>query len=420
METGHSERACRLCKRRRVKCDKTLPACHRCDKLGQTCPGYPSKRKFIDQSNYVRQRLTGAHAEAPQASRQSDIHSSPTHASREHHVTESEEFELGGLSRQLSASSSNLPPHYIPSPQPNVVESNSAFTSTYVTPANTVEGPEVSSFPQDPVHFMVQDEAPEVEQISDGTSQHLNLRTESDYFDLDIEAYYANGNNACGFFPGVVTIEPESDDLQAYSDTRQSTQATVDQEAIGSHDAFPWQETDVMLDNHKGEIALLMRLFVEILAPWMDMFDIDSYFARILPLRATPDALLQFSLAAVAAKQTARYIMTRYTAASSRYYDLLLAKHRNNNASEWFYKAASYYDRGITYLRVYLQRHAIMSRGNNASTNTTFPNHVVPPNITSPYADQNVPFSASQNLLSAISILSMYENLDDCSAGSSQ
>lgn len=29
---------------------------------------------------------------------------------------------------------------------------------------------------------------------------------EEDFFDLDIEAYYANGNNACGFIPGVPII----------------------------------------------------------------------------------------------------------------------------------------------------------------------------------------------------------------------
>ncbi len=40
---------------------------------------------------------------------------------------------------------------------------------------------------------------------------------DEDYFDLDIEAYYAKGNNACGFIPGLPVIltdtnVPENDD----------------------------------------------------------------------------------------------------------------------------------------------------------------------------------------------------------------
>ena len=45
----------------------------------------------------------------------------------------------------------------------------------------------------------------------------LDYSLNDDYFDLDIEAYYANGNNACGFIPGLPVIasdaaEPETED----------------------------------------------------------------------------------------------------------------------------------------------------------------------------------------------------------------
>lgn len=46
---------------------------------------------------------------------------------------------------------------------------------------------------------------------------------EEDYFDLDIETYYAKGNNACGFIPGLPVIltdtnEPETDEEFLASD----------------------------------------------------------------------------------------------------------------------------------------------------------------------------------------------------------
>lgn len=45
----------------------------------------------------------------------------------------------------------------------------------------------------------------------------LDYSVDDDYFDLDIDMYYANGNNACGFIPGLPVIasdaaEPETDD----------------------------------------------------------------------------------------------------------------------------------------------------------------------------------------------------------------
>lgn len=45
----------------------------------------------------------------------------------------------------------------------------------------------------------------------------MDTSISEDYFDLDIETYYAKGNNACGFIPGLPVIltdqsEPETDE----------------------------------------------------------------------------------------------------------------------------------------------------------------------------------------------------------------
>ena len=51
---------CRMCKKRRIKCDEGEPACKRCTKSGLTCPGYdaekPLKIRFKDETALVTQR----------------------------------------------------------------------------------------------------------------------------------------------------------------------------------------------------------------------------------------------------------------------------------------------------------------------------------------------------------------------------
>lgn len=39
-----------------MKCDKRIPACLRCEKLGKPCPGYDKKRKFVDEGASLRKK----------------------------------------------------------------------------------------------------------------------------------------------------------------------------------------------------------------------------------------------------------------------------------------------------------------------------------------------------------------------------
>ncbi|KAF5669966.1 hypothetical protein FHETE_4649 [Fusarium heterosporum] len=47
---GGRSKACRTCKRRRVKCDHDKPSCQRCDKAGLTCGGYVTHGEFVDET----------------------------------------------------------------------------------------------------------------------------------------------------------------------------------------------------------------------------------------------------------------------------------------------------------------------------------------------------------------------------------
>ncbi|ESU09827.1 hypothetical protein FGSG_03399 [Fusarium graminearum PH-1] len=47
---GGRSKACRTCKRRRVKCDNGKPLCQRCEKAGLNCEGYVTYEEFVDET----------------------------------------------------------------------------------------------------------------------------------------------------------------------------------------------------------------------------------------------------------------------------------------------------------------------------------------------------------------------------------
>ena len=55
----------------------------------------------------------------------------------------------------------------------------------------------------------------------------LDYSMNDDYFDLDIDTYYANGNNACGFIPGLPVIATDASEPETEADFLTSDYASV-------------------------------------------------------------------------------------------------------------------------------------------------------------------------------------------------
>ena len=49
---------CRVCVRRRVKCDETRPHCQKCSRAGVECLGFPPPFQFVDETKETQERLT--------------------------------------------------------------------------------------------------------------------------------------------------------------------------------------------------------------------------------------------------------------------------------------------------------------------------------------------------------------------------
>lgn len=49
---------CRLCVKRRVRCDETRPACRNCVRYGAECPGYVRALKFVSEKHDIQRGPT--------------------------------------------------------------------------------------------------------------------------------------------------------------------------------------------------------------------------------------------------------------------------------------------------------------------------------------------------------------------------
>lgn len=452
MDNVYAERPCQACRQKRVKCDKRLSGCQRCADSGLQCPGYKTARKFLDESEKVRKKFVKREQEAhglqspalsslspepaTHLSRPRDYYghsrpgsqlsrpaASPPHASR--HPATSSITSLSSVPRGPS------PSYHAPVPTSiNVAPLISGFSQSFPTGtplSDSRSTPEYLGHGRTVDILAPSSTVPSTMAYSDtGMSDAIDF-SNSDFFDLDIETYYANGNNACGFIPGLPVIQSEVDDLDVDEMDHHSLASTAPETIMVSQGRARGQENAEAIAERKQEMALLIRLFVDFMAPWMDLFDFDAYFTRIIPLKAATNAMLQAALAAVASKQLARAGMNA-SVDHSRYAAILTSKYRDVSAHEWFYKAASYYDRGISCLRGFLQRY---SHGGDASlilspppsTGANSPDPA--PTFMRRLSNRSSVGGGStdndlQDLLSAISVFSLYESFDDSVLGVSQ
>ena len=248
----------------------------------------------------------------------------------------------------------------------------------------------------------------------------IDTSTNGDYFDLDIDSYYANGNNSCGFIPGVPAILSDENELEP-DDLAGAMHAVP---ARGSTHARQGSFTSDVIDSQRQETAGLLKHFVEIMGPMMDVLDLDAYFTRVLPLRASRSAMIRSALAAVASKKIAQDVgssnqlaPTRIPATSSSAKGPHAAR-----SSDWFYKAAGQYDKSLGHLRYALQH---WSKRASAEPSDISLRHVLSPDsvLDNPKRRRLLEAKPSfdtefEDILSAISVLNLYENLETSGAAS--
>ena len=159
----------------------------------------------------------------------------------------------------------------------------------------------------------------------------------------------------------------------------------------------------------------------------MDLFDLDTYFSRIVPLKAVQNVMLRSAMAAVAANQIGQMIANHSPLEDLQHLLPFVGGNGVLQHTDWFYKAANYYDRGISYLRIFLSRW--LSDTNNEGLTGQASRHSSGkslPQTNASGAHNNTPnkrrrISRGQSsdgadmeaLVAAISVFSLYESLDN-------
>ncbi|KAJ4048551.1 hypothetical protein NW761_004278 [Fusarium oxysporum] len=207
------------------------------------------------------------------------------------------------------------------------------------------------------------------------------------FFDLDPAVYYEQEGKLCGVDFSASHPPP---DIQPVTPCEVEVPSSTDPEEVSTPDLSPADIRENTL------YALLVRRFVEVISPWLDVFDPDRYFGYVVPIRASRSSLLRDSVAAVAAKQLGNlgcHTETQCNTNSSTApepLDPTVAL-----SVDWSFEAASFYDRAI--------RSMI-----NALQSIASPIHIET-RLGSP-PDRR---EAIDDLLSAMPILLVYELMDN-------
>lgn len=187
--------------------------------------------------------------------------------------------------------------------------------------------------------------------------------------------------------------------------------------SITSSRRSPPRSDGESLTERDQEIAFLLRYFSEGPGYWMDLYDLGTYFASYVPVKARENSLLKYAAVACAAKALAR-VQGRKAIAGRPTAQLTRAdRYPDTPAVDWKHKAAVYYDHAVSLL--------LQAVKNDATSSPDLPDHELrQPNGSVAYGyDAQAPkrrrtssnassVSNADELLAASAILSVYEFQD--------
>ncbi|UNI14095.1 hypothetical protein JDV02_000767 [Purpureocillium takamizusanense] len=401
---------CTRCKTRRVKCDKRQPGCARCEKSAQPCPGYNRVRKFLDEGENLRHKIAkGTNSRRSESSTASVVRNgTPVHASS-------------------SVKQDSPKPPSVPSPRPRTDDTNGAgIDPALIHGYSPLAGGQPK--PED-VYPLNVHPTPPIAMITPPSFSDLDF--EAAYFDIDPQVYYADPINCCLLIPDA--SHADDDDFVDVTQTASSMLSPITSfdpsiHSGGSSLSAPDDQDD---DEEEHEVSHLIRFFADFTSQWLDIFDIEKFFGTVVPVRAVHSSLLKNSLAAVAAKQFGSLRKASgarsppqpgsYPLHEQSHWRCSLNVQFDKSGPEWFYKAASFYDKAIGQMMASLQTLRVC-----CSPAQPFPNYAADAqNLLksrsqgwgiSPLVSLQRPSNCedvADDLLAAISVFLLYEALDN-------
>ncbi|KAE8147737.1 hypothetical protein BDV25DRAFT_142469 [Aspergillus avenaceus] len=103
------------------------------------------------------------------------------------------------------------------------------------------------------------------------------------------------------------------------------------------------------------EISFLLRHFSESPGLWMDLFDLETYFASYVPVKARTNPLLRYAACAYAAKQLGRVRSVKPPVGGSASTLALMRALPDASNVDWTWRGAKFYEKAIQLLMKELQ-----------------------------------------------------------------
>lgn len=267
----------------------------------------------------------------------------------------------------------------------------------------------------------------DVDNLSDSAYDGASESYDAAFFDLDPDVYFAEGNNCCGWVPNLTFVE----DADVPTLSWRKTIASQNFSESLTDEGMPITDSEASTSNESQreadyETAHLIQHFSQHISPFLDVFDAERYFGHVVPIKALQSSLLTNSLAAIAAKQFAK-TRRENDGNDSSLARLVLARDHPGPNVDWFYKAASFYDKAICQMLQQLQslsdgegrasKSPVSSGALTSSRNNTPRTFASSPQMKRRRSDRkDTPANAAtilDDLLAAVSVFLLYESLDN-------
>lgn len=196
-----------------------------------------------------------------------------------------------------------------------------------------------------------------------------------------------------------------------------STDYTPRASSISSSRRSPPRSDAEFSTEKDHEIAFLLRSFSEGPGYWMDLFDLGTYFASYVPVKARENPLLKYAAVACAAKALARVQGHKSVQGGSATRQARAELYPDASLVDWKHKAAVFYDNAVSLLLQALKNGA-NSTPDDSDCEPRYHNGDVAygHNVQAPKrrrTSSNASFvSNTDELLAASAILCVYEFLD--------
>ncbi|KAL4963039.1 uncharacterized protein BDV14DRAFT_202287 [Aspergillus stella-maris] len=371
-----SNKACKRCKKRHLKCDETHPKCQRCTEAGVDCPGFPQTRKFIDQGESVRRRYAPYPDNAPQSAPRTERPRNP-------------EPEPVGTNVSARPAEPLSQPVSVPATPELRGRVNAGGAGQDKPP--TAQSSRASSA-----------DDPASRAASDTSGPHpwqgQYMRAGPPSIPL--------GNHSTD--PLTMTNQYLPRPLPGVSSLPRSPSDNGGQEAF--HDVF-----SELMTGTEHELCFLVRYFCDAISAWFDVTD-GKFFTAYLPVRAIDEPSLRSAIAALSALQLARLKGVRAATGGGRFTSpSTMESYPNVEKVDWNLKAVHYYYLAVSQMNTLISDYAVVATSAIFEAPISIVNRwlSIQRGRTDLDTSSDGTWKTTENLLASSAILTVYKILEE-------